>query len=111
MAPTKFTLRLEHDSTRELLDLLAERWGMSVNRTIEQLLERELFLAAEVEAEALAETVALLQSYRPTPDRLERTIEAIADAEVDGRDPVEGRARSLQHAPLDDPLGVAAMFR
>lgn len=111
MPPAKFTLRLERESTRDLLNLLAERWGTSVNRAIEQIIERELFLAAEVEAEALAETIELLRSHRPSPEQRERAVGAFAAAEVAERDPIEGRAVSASpHAAIDDPLGVAALF-
>src|SRR3954452_494803 len=46
MDTVKFTLRLEHPETHELLRLLAGRWGVSMNRLAEDILQRGLRLGA-----------------------------------------------------------------
>jgi hypothetical protein len=107
METTKFTLRFENPGTHELLRLLAGRWGVSMNRLAEDILERELRIGALLEEAAILETLALLRRYRPERD-LEGDIAAIARAEVTVDDPAEGRMVDAQ--AVGDPYGIAAAF-
>jgi len=107
METVKFTLRFEHPETHELLRLLAARWGISMNRLAEDILERELRIGALLEEAAVLETLELLRRYRPERE-LQADIAAIARAEVEVDDPAEGRM--VEAAALADPHGIAAAF-
>src|SRR5881409_1624048 len=88
METVKFTLRFEKAETHELLRLLAARWGISMNRLAEDILELEL-----------------LRRYRPERE-LRADIAAIARAEVEVDDPAEGRM--VDARAVADPHGIAA---
>ncbi len=107
METVKFTLRFEHPEIHELLRFLAARWGVSMNRLAEDILERELRLGALVEEGAVLETLELLRGFRPGAD-LDEDIAAIARAEVDMEDPAEGRM--VAGDAISDAHGIAAAF-
>jgi len=107
MDTVKFTLRLEHPETHELLRLLAGRWGVSMNRLAEDILQRGLRLGALLEEAAVPETLELLRRYRPERE-VDADIAAIARAEVEVDDPADGRMASPQ--TVADPHGIAAAF-
>jgi hypothetical protein len=55
-ARTKFTLRFRNPETHEILGLVADRYGVSMNQLAEDMLERELRAAALVLELDLSET-------------------------------------------------------
>lgn len=59
-----FPLRFESERTRELLRLVAERQGMSMNHLAEEMIERELEVLALGLEVSLSRTVELLRAYR-----------------------------------------------
>ena len=107
METVKFTLRFEKAESHELLRLLAVRWGISMNRLAEDILERELRIGALLEEAAVLETLELLRRYRPERE-LRADIAAIARAEVVVDDPAEGRM--VDARAVADPHGIAAAF-
>ena len=101
---TTFPLRFENERTRELLRLVADRMGTSMNRLAEEMIERELEVLALGLETNLSRTVELLREYRGE-GRAEAWA-AFADAEA-LPEPVPTR-RIL---PDNDPYGVARAFR
>jgi hypothetical protein len=90
---TKFTLRFRNPRTHEILGLVADRYGVSMNQLAEDMLERELRAAALVLELDLSGTLDLLRGYNRA-EHLERAIEEFAEA--------EGRERDLLRAHLAD---------
>ncbi len=80
---------------------------MSKNRLAEEMLERELEVAALLVAQGLDDTLRKLHEY-PREERLEADIQDIAEAEAYGEDPL--RARMVEQTELTDPYGVLAAF-
>lgn len=105
--PAKFTLRFKNPETHELLRLVAQSLGMSMNDVAEDFLARELRIAALGLEEQLATVLERLQTYRAAD--LKRDIAAFAEAEVSQEDPL--RARHVESSETPDPLGVVAAFR
>jgi hypothetical protein len=106
-SPAKFTLRFHNSATHQMLGLVADRFGMSKNQLAEEMLERELQAASLLLEHDLVGTLELLRGYR-IGDRLQADIQAIAQAEAHGQDPLEGH-RS-EHVAAADAFGVGAMF-
>lgn len=106
-ASPKFTLRFQNERTRELLGLVAEELGVSMNQLAEQMLERELGAAALLLERDLVDTVALLREYR-REENLERDIQEIAEAEAYERDPL--RSRRAEAPRYEDALGISKVF-
>lgn len=104
---TKFTLRFHNERTHELLGLVADQFGMSKNRLAEEMLERELETAALLVERKLDDTLRLLHGYRRA-ERLPDDIEAFAEGEAFGEDPL--RARMIEPAELGDAYGVMKSF-
>ncbi len=104
---TKFTLRFQNPRTHELLGIVAEQLGVSKNRLAEQMLERELEAAALLVSHDLDETLRQLHEYR-NDERLEDDIQAFAEGEAFGEDPL--RARMVEPADPADPYGVLEAF-
>jgi hypothetical protein len=105
---TKFTLRFRSARTHEMLGLVADELGMSKNQLAEQMLERELEAAALSLEQDLAGSLALVRSYNRDAD-VEGHIQAFAEGEAFGEDPVRSRARDtgvFGH----DALGIADVF-
>jgi hypothetical protein len=87
---TKFTLRFRNPRTREVLGLIADRYGISMNQLAEDMLERELQAAALVVELDLTGTLDLLRDYS-RGEHLEQAIEDFAQAEAHAQDPLEAR--------------------
>jgi hypothetical protein len=98
-----FPLRFENERTRELLRLVAERQGMSMNRLAEELIERELEVLALGLEVTLSRTVELLRTYRG--EGRADAWAAFAEAEA-LPEPIQ--AKRLRPDP--DPLGIARAF-
>jgi hypothetical protein len=103
----KFTLRFHNRSNHEILGLLAERHGVTMNRLAEEMLERELQAAALLLEQDLAGTLALLRNYR-RDEHLPAAIEAFAQAEAYEADPIE--TRMVETARNQDAYGVVDAF-
>ncbi len=108
---TKFTLRFHSSRTHELLGVVAEQLGVSKNHLAEEMLERELKAAALLVAQDLDETVRRLHDYR-VEEHLEEDIQAFAEGEASGRDPLRARmvAAPAERAGGGDPFGVMEAF-
>ena len=107
---TKFTLRFHSRRTHELLGLVADQFGVSKNRLVEEMLERELEAAALLVAHNLDDTLRRLREYR-NEERLEDDIQAFAEGEAFGEDPLRARmAEPAEQAELTDPYGVLEAF-
>lgn len=100
---TAFPLRFESERTRELLRLVAERQGTSMNHLAEEMIERELEVLALGLEVGLSRTMELLRTYRGE-GRAEAWA-AFADAESL---PEPLSARRVRHDA--DPFGVARAF-
>jgi hypothetical protein len=105
---TKFTLRFHSPQTHEMLGVVADELGMSKNQLAEQMLERELQAAALSLERDLAGTLALLQSYNRDAD-VEDHIQAFAEGEGYGDDPLRSRARDTVGFGRD-VFGIADVF-
>jgi hypothetical protein len=105
---TKFTLRFRSARTHEMLGLVADGLGMSKNQLAEQMLERELEAAALSLEQDLAGSLALVRSYNRDTD-VERHIQAFAEGEAFGEDPVRSTAGSTVVLG-QDALGIADVF-
>ncbi len=105
---TKFTLRFHSPRTHEMLGVVAEELGVSMNQLAEQMLERELHAAALSLEHDLAGTLALLQSYNREAD-VESHIQAFAEGEAHGDDPFRSRARDTVGLRRD-VFGIADAF-
>lgn len=103
----KFTLRFRSEHTHELLGAVADQFGVSRNRLAEQMLERELGVAALLVEQDLAGTLRRLHGYR-RQERLEDDIDAFAEGEASGEDPLQ--ARMVEPVKLADSYGVMDAF-
>jgi hypothetical protein len=109
MAPTtspKFTLRFEHQETHELLRIVAEHFGTSMNALAEDMISRELQAIGLTIEQDLHGTLDLLRRYRN--DDVDVGLSAFAQAEVEQTDPLQ--ARMVVQSEAADPLGVAGAF-
>lgn len=108
---TKFTLRFHNSRTHELLGVVAEQWGVSKNYLAEEMLDRELKAAALLVAKDLDDTIRRLHDYR-AEERLEEDIQAFAEGEAYGDDPLRARMvpASTEQADRTDPYGVLEAF-
>jgi hypothetical protein len=102
---TKLTLRLRDERLGELLSLVAERFGVSKNQLIEQLLERDLQAAAMVIEQDLTSTVEQLRRYRAREHQA-AAIEAVAVGEAVAPDPMQAR----RVVAGEDAFGVLGAF-
>jgi hypothetical protein len=102
----KFTLRFDRPQTHDLLRLVAERCGVSMNSLAEDLLARELGAMGLLIEQDLYGTLDLLQRYRG--EDVAAGLDAFARAEVTEPDPL--RARMVDRVQTADALGVAAAF-
>ena len=59
-----FPIRFEHERTRELLRLIAERQQTSMNQLAEEMIERELDVLALGLEVTMSRTIELLRGYR-----------------------------------------------
>ncbi len=100
---TVFPLRFESERTRELLRLVAQRQGTSMNRLAEELIARELEVLALGLELSLSRTVELLRSYRG--DLRAEAWSEFAEAES-LPEPVQGRRTH----PDADHYGVGRAF-
>jgi hypothetical protein len=103
----KFTLRFRNPQTHEILGLVAERYGMSMNQLAEEMLERELQAAARVLELDLAKTLDLLGDYS-RGEHVEQAIKEFAEAEGRERDPL--KARLAESPATRDAHGVLEAF-
>ena len=102
-ARRSFTLRFEHPETHDLLSLVSDRLGVSMNQLAEQMITTELeVVSAGLQAD-LMHTLGMLGSYRSDA---EAEAEAFARAEVAFADPI--RARMVGGG--EDPFGVASAY-
>ncbi|MGH2824091.1 MAG: hypothetical protein ACRDLY_13915 [Thermoleophilaceae bacterium] len=99
---TKFTLRFRNPQTHEILGLVAERYGMSMNQLAEDMLERKLQAAALVLELDLTGTLDLLRGYS-SGQHLERATEELAQAEGHEQDPLKAR--------MAEPRDVHGVFQ
>jgi hypothetical protein len=102
----KFTLRFEHQQTHELLRIVAEHFGTSMNALAEDMISRELQAIGLTIEQDLYGTLDLLQRYR-TED-VQAGLSAFAQAEVEQIDPLQ--ARMVLQPEAVDALGVAEAF-
>jgi hypothetical protein len=107
-AAAKFTLRFRDPQTHELLGLVADQRGVSMNQLAEEMLERELHAAALLLTSDLTGTLELLNRYNRS-EHLEQAIDDFADAEAAGPDPIQ--ARLVAPALPSDEFGIADRFR
>ncbi len=98
-----FPLRFESERTRELLRLVAEKQGMSMNRLAEELIEQELEVLALGLEVSLSRTVELLRAYRGQGRA--QAWAAFAEAESLPEPAPTRRVRADA-----DPFGVARAF-
>lgn len=103
----KFTLRFEHQQTHELLRMVADHLGTSMNALAEDMISRELQAIGLAIEHDLYGTLDLLQRYRA--EDIEAGLSAFAQAEVEQPDPLLARMVSQPQAP--DALGVVGAFR
>jgi hypothetical protein len=103
----KFTLRFKNRQTHELLGLVAEQLGVSKNRLAEEMLERELDVAALLVERRLDGTLRRLRDYR-REERLAEDVAAFAEGEAFGEDPL--RVRMVGSGELGDAFGVMKSF-
>jgi hypothetical protein len=97
-------LRFSNDETHERLRLVANELGTSMNRLVEEMVERELgALSLGLEAE-LEATVRRLRALRPAD--IEASLSRWAEAEGQA-DPISAEMVVAE----EDPFGVAAAFQ
>jgi hypothetical protein len=106
-ARTKFTLRFRNPETHEILGLVADRYGVSMNRLAEDMLERELRAAALVLELDVSGTLDPLRGYNRA-EHLERAVEEFAEAEGGERDPL--KTRLAESSTTRDAHGVLEAF-
>lgn len=104
--PPKFTLRFESQQTHELLRIVAEHFGTSMNALAEDMISRELQAIGLTIENDLYGTLDLLQRYRKQD--IDAGLAAFAKAEVEQADPLQARMVSQPEAL--DALGVAEAF-
>jgi hypothetical protein len=102
----KFTLRFERAETHELLRLVADQFGVSMNALAEEVLTRELSAMGLVIERDLYGTLELLRNYRG--EDIEAGLEAFARAEVTEEDPMRSRMAAVPQTV--DALGVSEAF-
>lgn len=98
-----FTLRFEDEETHELLALLSNRMGVSMNRLAETMIQNEIQGASFALQEDLSHTLARLAEYRGDS---RADVARFARAEVTNDDPLAARMVT----PRDDPYDIAATF-
>lgn len=103
----KFTLRFHDRRTHDLLGLVADQFGMSKNQLAEEMLQRELSVAALLVERNLDSTLRKLHDYR-RDERLAEDVQAFAEAEAFNEDPLQ--ARMVEPAELRDAYGVMRSF-
>lgn len=102
-SPATFPLRFANPGTRDLLHLVATRQGLSMNRLVQEMVERELEVLALGLEISLTQTVELLRTYRG-----EGRAEAwSAFAEAEGL-PEPLRAQRVEADR--DPFGIGRAF-
>lgn len=102
-ARSVFPLRFGNERTRELLRVIADRQGTSMNQLAEEMIERELAVLALGLESSLSRTIETLRSYRGEGQR--QAWDAFAEAEA----LPEPLATRKVH-PVEDPFGVARAF-
>jgi hypothetical protein len=102
----KFTLRFEHQQTHELLRIVADHFGTSMNALAEDMIARELQAIGLTIEQDLYGTLDLLKRYRA--EDIEAGLSAFAQAEVEQTDPLQ--ARMVLQPEAADALGVAEAF-
>jgi hypothetical protein len=105
-ASPKFTLRFAHQQTHDLLRIVAEHLGMSMNALAEDMISRELRAIGLTIEQDLYGTLDLLRRYRA--ENVEAGLAAFAQAEVEQTDPM--RAQMVSEPETGDALGVAEAF-
>jgi hypothetical protein len=103
---SKFTLRFEDRQTHELLRVVAEHFGTSMNALAEDMISRELQALGLTIERDLYGTLDLLRRYRGHD--IEDGLSAFARAEVEHADPL--LARMVSQPEAGDALGVAEAF-
>lgn len=102
---TSFTLRFEDEGTHEALRLVADHYGMSMNRLAQEMLSRELRAAVLIVEKDLSETLQAVRAYRG--EGLDEDLAAFAEAEVTEEDPIQTQMEILTMA---DSLGISRIF-
>jgi hypothetical protein len=105
-ASPKFTLRFEHQETHELLRVVADHFGTSMNALAEDMISRELQAIGLAIEHDLYGTLDMLQRYRG--ENIEAGLAAFAQAEAEQADPLQ--ARMVSQPQATDALGVAEAF-
>lgn len=104
----KFTLRFRKPQTHQMLGMLADELGVSKNQLAEQMLECELRAAALSLEHDLAGTMELVRNYNRDA-QLEDHIQAFAEGEAYGDDPLHSRSKPAA-AFGRDAFGIADVF-
>lgn len=98
-----FPLRFSDPRTREQLRLVAKHLDISMNRLVEEMVQRELsVISAGIESE-LEDTLRRLQNLRRAD--IERSLDEWGASEGQP-DPIVAR----MHIADEDPFGIAAAF-
>jgi hypothetical protein len=103
---SKFTLRFQSKETHELLRTVADRFEMSMNALIEEMISRELQAFGLSIEQDLYGTLELIQRYRG--EDAQAGLDAFASAEVSEDDPL--RSHMSTRSQATDAFGVAAAF-
>jgi hypothetical protein len=102
----KFTLRFQREETHDLLRMVADRFGVSMNTLAEEMISRELQAIGLSIEQDLYGTLDLIQRYRG--EDAQAGFEAFAHAEVVEDDPLRSHMAGPTRAT--DSFGVAAAF-
>jgi|ERR1700691_562442 hypothetical protein len=102
----KFTLRFQSKETHELLRTVADRFDMSMNALIEEMISRELQAFGLSIEQDLYGTLELLRRYRG--EDAQTGLDAFAHAEVSEEDPMRSHMATRPQAA--DAFGVAEAF-
>ena len=102
-SPATFPLRFANPGTRDLLHLVATRQGLSMNRLIQEMVERELEVLALGLEISLTQTVELLRAYRG--EGRAEAWSAFAEAEA-----LPEPLRAQRVEADSDPFGIGRAF-
>lgn len=105
-ASPKFTLRFQREETHELLRTVADRFGMSMNALVEEMISRELQAFGLSIEQDLYGTLELIQRHRG--EDTQAALDAFARAEVSEDDPM--RSHMATRSQAGDAFGVVEAF-
>jgi hypothetical protein len=102
----KFTLRFQREETHDLLRMVADRFGVSMNALAEEMISRELQAIGLSIEQDLYGTLDLIHRYRG--EDAQAGLDAFARGEAVEDDPL--RSHMATQAQTTDAFGVAAAF-